>query len=409
MRFLSYLMTFFMAALLAACGGGGGSPGLSNGSGAAFSVAAPSKLTLQVGLTQQYTVKGGVKPYTVFSTNPAVAVGWLVGDDVFAVGTAAPGEALVTVRDATKDNKFEMVVTAGSSTAFFTTAPTTLALSPGLPQSYTLGGGTKPYTATSNFPSVAAVRVNGDSMTITGSHIDELNPVIITMRDAAGAILTTTVKVVTTKLEISQGEYKVFLGDTVRLFIRGGTPPYRVLNPLNDVADIRIVNGNEVEVVGLRLADPVEPLIIDADNQTASGAKITFMPGGDNYLRISPGGTLADGTPIVTTIPENSNSPNIVLNVYGVAPGSSISVFTTNNTLLIPGTPVKIRADGSAYTITLSGGNTCSLPTPGYAGPPPDPGLGSRMVTITVLDSAGRSGISKIQVTDSDGMAGCSF
>lgn len=398
MRFISHLMMFLLAVLLAACGGGGGSPGLSSGPNPTFTVAAPATLTLQVGLTQQYSIKGGVKPYTVFSTDPAVAVGWLVSDEVLALGTSTAGKATVTATDAA-GSKFSIAVTAGSSTPFFTTAPGTLNLSPGVPQSYTLGGGTKPYTATSNFPSVATVKVDGSSMTITGLHIDEANAVTITIRDAAGAILTTTVNVITTKLEISQGTYKVFLGDTVRLFIRGGVPPYRVLNPLNDAADIRIVNGNEVAVVGLRLADPVEPLIIDAANQTASGAKITFMQGGDFYLRISPA---------FVAIPENSNSPNIVLNVYGVAPGSPISVFTTDSTLLIPGTPVKTTADGTAYTITLSGGNTCSLPSnPPVA--PPDPGQGPRSVTITVLDSSGRSGTSTISVGDTDAKAGCSL
>ncbi|HPW29281.1 MAG TPA: DUF3443 domain-containing protein, partial [Rhodoferax sp.] len=60
MRLLSYLMTFLMAVFLAACGGGGGSPGLSSSSVSAFSVVAPTAVTLQVGLAQQYAIKGGV-------------------------------------------------------------------------------------------------------------------------------------------------------------------------------------------------------------------------------------------------------------------------------------------------------------------------------------------------------------
>ena len=395
MRIISLITTCLTSLLLAACGGGGGSPGVGSGAVQAFSVAAPVAITLQVGLTQQYVVQGGVKPYTVFSSDPAVAVGWLVGENVLAVGTTTAGNATVTIQDS-KGTKFNMAVKAGSSTEFYTTAGTTLSLSPGVPQVYTLGGGTRPYTATSSFPSIATVRIDGTSMIVTGVRIDGENSAVITIRDAAGAVLTSTVNVETTKLEVSQGTYKVFLGDTVRLFIKGGTPPYRILNPLNDAGSSRIVNGNEVEIVGTRLADPVELIIIDADNQTATGAKITFMAGGDNTLRVSPD---------TLDIPESASTPNIVLNVYGAAPGSSLSVFSSNSTILVPGTPVKTNPDGTTYTVTLSAGNTCSQVV--AAGPPPTGG--DRVVKITVLDSKGRSGTSTITVLDTDGVAGCSL
>lgn len=196
-------------------------------------------------------------------------------------------------------------------------------------------------------------------------------------------------------MKLARAPIKCFFGDTVRLFIKGGTPPYRVLSPIDGVADIRIVNGNEVEVTGTRLVDPIDLIIIDADNQTASGAKITFMMGGDSYLRVSPASL---------TLPESPNTPNIVLNVYGVAAGSSLSVFTDNNSMLVPGPPVKMNANGTAYTITLSAGNTCSLPDPLA----PLVSLGSRTANITVLDSSGRVGTSTITATDTDSLPGCS-
>lgn len=396
MRLLSYLLAFFVSVVLAACGGGGGSPGSTSGPNSTFTVVAPGAVTLQVGSLQPYAIQGGVKPYSVVSSDPAVAVGWIGGDGVLYVGTVVPGKVTITVSDAA-GTKVNIAVTAGSSTAFFTTAPLTMSISPGVSQArtYILGGGTGPYTATSNFPSIVSVAIDGNRMTITGLHIDDANSVTITMRDAAGAVLNTGVKVVTTKLEISQGTYKVFLGDTVRLFIKGGTPPYRVLSPIDGVADIRIVNGNEVEVTGTRLVDPIDLIIIDADNQTASGAKITFMMGGDSYLRVSPASL---------TLPESPNTPNIVLNVYGVAAGSSLSVFTDNNSMLVPGPPVKMNANGTAYTITLSAGNTCSLPDPLA----PLVSLGSRTANITVLDSSGRVGTSTITATDTDSLPGCS-
>jgi hypothetical protein len=438
MRLLSFLTTFLVAVLLASCGGGGGSPGISSGPVSTFSVAAPATLTLQVGLTQQYIVQGGVKPYTVFSTNPGVAVGWLVGENVVSVGTVAAGTSVVTVLDA-KGSKFDMAVTAGSSTAFFTTSPLALSLSPGpgSSQTYTLGGGTAPYTASSSVPSLVSVKIDGNRMTITGDHVDSVIAAL-TLRDAAGATLTVAVSVVTTKLTVTTGTYKVFLGDTVRFFISGGTPPYRILDPLNNTVTARIINGNEGEVTGIRLVDPIELIVVDADGQSAPAPKITFQPGGDSFLRVSPD---------TFTLPESTNSPNIVLNVFGVTPGSPISVFTTNNSRLTPGTPVKRIADGSSYTITLTGGNTCWTPaTPAVPAVPQVPGvpgvdnnsdgdftdpgetppiafvpavpakaavpaspLGADVpITITVLDATGRRGTSVVTVQDNGlGGAGC--
>ncbi len=409
MRYLSYLTTLLLAVLLASCGGGGGSPGVGSGADQALAVAAPATITLQVGLTQQYSVKGGVKPYTVFSNNPGVAVGWLVGENVFAVGTTAAGAAVVTLQDA-KGSKFELAVTAGSTTALFTTAASAISVTPKVPQTYYVGGGTGPYTATSSFPSLVDVKIDGNRLTITGDHIDTANIPNVVVRDRAGATVTIAVSVVTTPLVVTEGEYKVFLGDTVRFFIQGGTPPYRIMDPLNNVVDAKIVNGNEVEVTGTRLVDPVELFIIDAANQVAKGPKITFMAGGDSFLRVSPA---------TLTIPENANSPNIVLNVFGVSAGSPITVFTTNGTLFVPGTPVKTKADGTTYTITLAGGNTCFTPVDNTV--PPDGDFTDtalvvgtqptadippqKTITITVLDGTGRSGTSVLTINNT--VPGC--
>ena len=406
MRIFSFLTTCFTAFFLTACGGGGGSPGVGSGTVQALSVAAPEAVTLQVGLTQQYGVQGGLKPYTVFSSNPAVAVGWLIGENTVAVGTVSTGEATITIQDG-KGSKFETKVTAGSSTPFFTTSPTTLNLSPKTTQIFTLGGGTGPYTASSSFPTLATAVVSGNSIAITaGSQVDGSNQAQITIRDAAGAALSTTVSVLTTKLTVTEGTYKVFLGDTVRFIISGGTPPYRIIDPLDNTVTARVINGNEGEVTGIRVVDPVELIVIDANGQTAVAPKITFMAGGDSFLRVSPDSF---------TMPETINSPDIVLNVFGVTAGSTVSVFTTNSALLVAGKAVKKNPEGTAFTITLTGGNTCSIVAPVAAVPAAPPAAAvpevksDRTVTITVLDSTGKQGTSVIKIVDTDMKIGCSL
>ncbi len=417
MRLLSYLMTFLMAVFLAACGGGGGSPGLSTSSVSAFSVVAPTAVTLQVGLAQQYAIKGGVKPYAVFSNNPAVAVGWLVGEEIVSVGTVLAGTATISVVDS-KGTKFDIAVTSGSTTALFTTAASTMTITPGAAyaQTYTVGGGTAPYTVTSSFPAAVTVAINGNQMTITGVQISAATATI-TIRDAAGATLSLTVTPGTVPLAVNPTDPTIATGSIFRSVITGGTPPYRAIVLDNCLTDVKIIQGNILEAKGNKPCTGSAITVIDANNQT-----VNFN------VTINAGTSALQLAPSIFTVPENPNTPNISLLLYGANSGP-LQVFTTNTALLAPQTPVT-NADGTS-TITLTGGNTCSVkPTAGVDNTvPPDGDFtdvaasvpvaaqpiddvppvagGDRTITITVIDSTGRQGTGTITVKDSDGKGGC--
>lgn len=431
MRHLSYLTTFLLAALLASCGGGGGSPGVGSGSVQALSVAAPAALTLQVGLTQQYIVQGGIKPYTVFSTNPAVAVGWLIGENVIGVGATEAGLATITLRDAT-GAKFDMAVTAGSSTVFFSTAPTALTLAPGAlgSQTYKLRGGTKPYKAVSSFPRAVSVEINGDDVTITALQVagspGAVQSATITMTDSSSppVALTTTVSLTSIPLFVTPSALTGFVGDIFRATVTGGTPPYRALVNIDEsLLSARIVNGNQLEVVGGQVVTAAGVQILDANNVSVS-VTFTLSAAGQDVLRIQP---------ITLSFPENATTPNITIQAYGASATGGIQVFSSNPAFLAPQTPVR-NADGSGWAITLTGGNTCSAPvqaavagvdntnppngnftdpagagqTGGFADVAPVQATGgNRTVTITVIDAKGKSGTSTITITDANGRAGC--
>ncbi|MFZ2308639.1 MAG: hypothetical protein WAW73_01525 [Rhodoferax sp.] len=385
MRILSYLTTILFSLLLAACGGGGGSPGLSSGSVSTFSVVAPAAVTLQVGLLQQYAVQGGVKPYSVFSDDPAVAVGWIGGDDVLYVGTIIPGTAKITTTDA-KGSKFDITVKSGSSTAFYMTAASSMTITPGAAyaQTFTLGGGTGPYTATSNFPSVATVSVNGNQMTITGVQISATTATI-TVRDAAGATLTSAVTVGTVPLAVNPTSITAFIGDKLRAIVTGGTRPYRVQTSIDESGlNAQIVDGNIVEVVGGQVATNAGVTIIDANNQSVTlGLTLTA---GQDVLRVQPN---------AMTLPESATTPDITLMVYGASATGGLQVFTSNTSVLSPGTPVK-NSDGTGYAVKLTGGNTCSLVA-----------ATDRTAVITVMDAKGKVGTSTITIKDYNGVVGC--
>ena len=433
MRIISLFTTCLTALLLTACGGGGGSPGVGSGAVQALSVAAPAAVTLQVGLTQQYVVKGGVKPYTVYSSDPAVVAGWLVGEDVLAVGTVAAGVATVTLQDS-KGTKFPITVTAGSSTPFFTTAPTELLIAPGAlgAQTYKLGGGTPPYKAVSSFPRAVSVVVNGNDVTITALQVagspGNVQAATITFTDSSAVPtpLTTAVRLGSIPLFVTPSILTGLVGDIFRAVITGGTPPYRVIVNIDEsLLSARIVNGNQLEVVGGQVAAGAGVQIIDANNVSVD-VKITLSVGQD-VLRIQPS---------EFSFPENTATPDLTLMVYGASGTGAIQVFTSDATILKPLAPVK-NVDGSGYAITLTGGDTCSAPVqaamPGVDNTDPPNGNftdlvagvptfviqpvadvapvqatgGDRTITITVIDAKGKLGTSKITVKDANGKAGC--
>lgn len=379
MRLLSYLTTFLLAALLTACGGGGGSPGLSSGSGSAsaFAVAAPSALTLQVGMSQQYSIRGGVQPYTVFSNNPAVAVGWLVGDDVVSVGTVASGSATVTVMDL-KGSKQDLTITSGSTTAFYKTVPDALTVAPNAPVTFQIGGGTPGYTVTSSNNSVVTASVSGNLVTITGLLIGSTTPTI-TFRDAAGATLTTTVTVATVPLSVSPTNVTAFINDSVFARISGGVPPYRVDTGVTDAISYSLANVNELTIKLLRQMASYEVIILDSAPGTPQTTKISITSDvGTNVFRLSPA---------TLTISED-NTQSIALVIYGASISGTPKVFSSSPllTAAISGSTVILNRVAYAGGANLNTGGCVAADTD---------------VTITVVDATGAVGTSKVTVKNS--------
>lgn len=390
MRLLSYLTILLIAALLAACGGGGGSPGLSSGSASVFKVSAPTTLTLQIGSSQQYAVTGGVKPYSVFSTDPAVAVGWLIGDDVVAIGSVVGGKATITVADA-KGTKFDIAITAGASATFFTTTPTVLTIPVGSvgARTFSLGGGVPPYSATSNNSSIATATVSGSSVLITGLKASA-TAATISFFDSTGApVLTSTVTVESSSslpLALNPTSATAFVGDRVVSKITGGTPPYRVNVAIPDAVSATIQNQDELNMTILRVVSPVTITVLDS----ADKAVVFSMTGslGTNGFRLSPA---------AVTIAENEAQP-VSLTVYGASTTGTSKVFSSNTGLL---------------TASLSG-NTVTVSRLAYALGASAAAPGSCVntdttVTITLVDGIGAIGTSDIKILNSVTNGGTCF
>jgi hypothetical protein len=382
MRFTTYLLSLLLAFLLASCGGGGGSPGLVQG--IPLTTTAGANVTLAVGSTYQFSVRGGVSPYFVRNGNPDIAVGWVDGDRL-TIGTVNGGAATIQVVDF-RGTSVEIVVTAGSSIPFYTTAPTSLTIAPGVTGSRTfkMGGGAGPYTATSSSGAIAVVSQNGSDWTVTGVATGDAS---IILRDATGKTITVAVTVkAAVDLTVSLTNATVFLDDEVLVEVSGGTPPYRTTIGIPDAASYTVENGNLFRFKMLRLVDPLEVTIFDSQNQSK---KITLkVILGTNAIRLSPS----------TVVTSESDTQPVYLNVYGAAPTGTKYVFSSDPRLL--------QATVSGNIVTVNTGTAGTRCITGSGAPP---ARADQNVTITLIDSKGATGTATITVLDNNGgvAAGC--
>ena len=142
---------------------GGGTP-------IALSSTAPSNVTVQKGAAAaQYTVNGGVAPYTATSSDLAIAAAQLTGN-LLTISGVGVGNAKVAVIDAVGTLlNIAVGVNGEASPQLYTTAPPNLKIAAGVSQPYSVQGGRSPYTvSTSNAGVASAAITNGNVLTLTG-------------------------------------------------------------------------------------------------------------------------------------------------------------------------------------------------------------------------------------------------
>jgi hypothetical protein len=356
MRFFSYLTTLLIAVLLAACGGGGGSPGtVPNGPGVLpMFTTAPSGLTLTAGKNGDFSIGGGVGPYTAVSNNSAIVVAG-VTDTTLTIGGVSPGTAEVTIRDSRGTPLTLTVnVNTGSTRALFTTAPASITLTPGLAgaQTYLVGGGAKPYlTPTSSNAAVASVTLTQDgSLTITGLASGTTN---ISVMDSLGATLTIAVTVPTVPavplFTTAPSPVTLAIGTTTQYAVGGGKLPYFSVTSSNTGVATATLVANTLSIKAL----------------TAGSANIV--------VRDDAGAT----TTVQVTVPQAATIP-----LFSTAP-SPITVAI--------GTSPKYTIGGgvSPYTVTSSNTSVASVSLATATNVITINGLTAGSATVAVRDAAG--------------------
>lgn len=376
-KYSLYSIGFSLVVSLFGCGGGGGSAGINPSIGPATSVplftTAPVTLTLGVGAAQDFAIGGGVAPYSAVSNNASVGTSGVNSGRV-TVGGISPGNAEITVRDSLGASvKINLTVGSGIARALFTNSASDIVVAPGAvnAQTYTVGGGTAPYSASSSNASAASVSLVGDSLKITGVTTGAANIVIL---DNLGARLTIAVTVSAANnlalFTTAPAAVTVAVGASPVFGIGGGTAPYTVSTSNASVASVSLVSSN-LTIAGVA---PGSANIVVRDSVGAVVTVVVTVPSPPTValfttapstvtiaVGASPSYTVSGGTGPYTAISNNAGVSTTALagsnlTINGVGAGSAIISVRDN-----AGTVVNINVTIATAPLAVTPNNATGI------------------------------------------------
>ena len=244
--------------------------------------------------------------------------------------------------------------TAGNTAqGLFTTAPGTLTLTLGSAQTFNVGGGKGPYTATSNNNAVAVSSLTDNTLTLGA-----VTPgtAAVTLRDAAGATtsIAITVQPARTLFTTAPSAVVVTLGNTTAQTyqIGGGVGPYVIGNSNPNVVSATLT-GTNLTLTGLAVG-AANLAILDSAGSSVNLA-VTVAPASslDLFTTAPAAVTIAKGVPTPYSIgggqpPYSVNSSN--LNVATVS--QSGSTFTITG--VANGAASVVVRDGIGKIVTIA-------------------------------------------------------
>lgn len=360
---------------------------VSAGAVTALYTTAPTTISLPKLGSASYLIGGGKSPYTVATSNAAVATVSVSGTTLTIVGGATSGSAQIKIVDTLGASvTISVTVASEAPVALFTSAPNAITLAKGATAgAYTVGGGTGAYTVTSSNVGVATV-TPFSPFTITGVAVGTANVVVTDTAGAAVSIAVTVSPTASTPLTVLPGNPTGAVGDVLTFSISGGSPGYTVtVNNLSiaSVSPTTIAGSGGTFAATLRNVGSTAVVFVDLLGQ--SSIFTLTVTASAATLRLSPS---------AFAISEKSPDP-VYLSIYG---GSvTYTAFTSdlvvsavsivNGTTLLPdvnGTTLKVAVGGST-------GNRCITPATA---------LGTYNVTITVVDKLGASATSVMTIQD---------
>lgn len=343
-----------VAAFLTACGGGGGLPGSQTGD-AQLRVYPPiSAVTVPVGAGYAAVeIRGGDRPYAVFSNHPAISVTLVDGNimqirALAAIESGSTGTAGGTTPKAWFTDK-NGIKTVEIQVSTFTiplnnTIPGSIVLLPNETRSGVVSSGFAPYTYSSANNGVATISGNSSGQyTITGVAAGSTT---VQVTDAVGAKVTINVEVRSApvvELEVTPASGSGRVGSSLVFDIKGGVAPYTVLSNSPSVATAS-VSGRTL-TVQLLLVGSTSLVVRDATGATKT---------------VGVTATAIQSTPLIITPPSqevaDTSTADVVYTLGDGVPPFIPVVPLANQTLVRP----EISSDNTKLTLKVgSQGNRC--------------------------------------------------
>lgn len=331
MKYLMRFLVLFFIAFLAACGGGGGSSGANPNQSNLISTSG-DVLTIPAGAFRQFTLSGGVPPYQATSSEPAIAVGNVIGNSL-SIGAISGGKALVRIFDY-KGSMVATEVTVGSSVPLYTTAPSPLKIGVNISRTFTIGGGAPPYTVEGGNSSVAVVtQTDATHWSGMGKVIGGSDQVKIT--DSSGAVVTVDLSTAAPELRISPSELTMPTGMEAEITVTGGQAPYMPTGNIPAAIQINptVSSDGKFKIQG-SLASALDVTFGDSAGQSVK-VKVTINTATVSF-RMSPS----------PTIVSESGYESLAFSIFGFY-GDSGTGATSGNVCLYISDPTYFSLDST--------------------------------------------------------------
>ena len=346
-------------------------------SGMALYTTAPTGgVTVGASGTELYTVGGGTPGYSASSSNTSVATANVVGSTLTIRGQAG-GSATVTVRDGAGVT-VTLPVTVGSANALFISAPTTLTIARGDTLTYTIGGGSAPYTATSSNVGVATTPSgNVTSLEIKGVAAGTAK---ISVLDSTGKVVSTDVTVTVTIPSpffttvasysgcVEDGCVTIAAGVSPTYTVGGGTAPYFAVSSNVAFATANVAL-NVLNITGIKAGSAIVHVTDSVGAHKAISVTVTAAVAATKPLAVNPSKATAQvGDVLSFNISDGSPSYGVTSSATGIATVSPATVVanggTFNATLLSAGSTTITITDAIGQTTKVDlvvGGPSASL------------------------------------------------
>ncbi len=234
MNQLKAILAGIVVFMLFGCGGGG-TPQADPRNPGGLRMTAPDSVTVaSSGVPTTYTIAGGVAPYMASSSNTAVVAASVSGFTLSLTGLSA-GTANVDVLDASGARVSSTVTVLSAAGAALNVLPNGATGNVGDTLTFTLLGGTPPYSLSVSNTSIVSVfptsvATNGGTF---GATLSNVGDTVVTVRDAQGQTTSLALSVgsMASQLRLSPSAFVVGENEigAITLNVFGGTPPYRAL------------------------------------------------------------------------------------------------------------------------------------------------------------------------------------